>query len=41
VRAQAEGDVLAGADPIETARALLAAQQGLVFLGRTVWTSTS
>jgi AcrR family transcriptional regulator len=35
VRAQLEGDVPAGADPIETARALLAAQQGLVFMGRT------
>ena len=35
VRAQAEGDVPPGADPIETARALLAAQQGLVFMGRT------
>ena len=35
VRAQAEGDVPPGADPIETARALLAAQQGLTFMGRT------
>ncbi|MEV6369050.1 TetR/AcrR family transcriptional regulator [Micromonospora musae] len=35
VRAQHEGDVPADADPIETARALLAAQQGLVFMGRT------
>jgi hypothetical protein len=35
VRAQGEGDVPARADPIETARALLAAQQGLVFMGRT------
>jgi len=35
VRAQGEGDVPADADPIETARALLAAQQGLVFMGRT------
>ncbi|MCW2881525.1 MAG: TetR family transcriptional regulator [Sphaerisporangium sp.] len=35
VRAQKEGDVPADADPIETARALLAAQQGLVFMGRT------
>ena len=35
VRAQKEGDVPADADPIETARALLAAQQGLVYMGRT------
>jgi AcrR family transcriptional regulator len=35
VRAQGEGDVPAGADPTETARALLAAQQGIVFMGRT------
>jgi AcrR family transcriptional regulator len=35
VRAQNEGDVPPGADPVETARALLAAQQGLVFMGRT------
>ncbi|TYB96094.1 TetR/AcrR family transcriptional regulator [Micromonospora sp. WP24] len=35
VRAQHEGDVPADADPIEAARALLAAQQGLVFMGRT------
>jgi TetR/AcrR family transcriptional regulator, transcriptional repressor for nem operon len=35
VRAQDEGDVPADADPIETARALLATQQGLVFMGRT------
>ncbi|MEN3264823.1 TetR/AcrR family transcriptional regulator [Pseudonocardia sp.] len=35
VRAQGEGDVPADADPIEMARALLAAQQGLVFMGRT------
>jgi TetR/AcrR family transcriptional regulator, transcriptional repressor for nem operon len=35
VRAQGEGDVPPDADPIETARALLAAQQGLVFMGRT------
>jgi TetR/AcrR family transcriptional repressor of nem operon len=34
-RAQREGDVPADADPLETARALLAAQQGLVFMGRT------
>jgi TetR/AcrR family transcriptional repressor of nem operon len=35
VRAQSEGDMPADADPTETARALLAAQQGLVFMGRT------
>jgi TetR/AcrR family transcriptional regulator, transcriptional repressor for nem operon len=35
VRAQGEGDVPADGDPIETARALLAAQQGIVFMGRT------
>ncbi|WP_328417648.1 TetR/AcrR family transcriptional regulator [Micromonospora sp. NBC_00389] len=35
VRAQDEGDMPSGADPVETARALLAAQQGLVFMGRT------
>ncbi|WP_280424294.1 TetR/AcrR family transcriptional regulator [Nocardia carnea] len=34
-RAQREGDVAAEADPIALARALLAAQQGLVFMGRT------
>ncbi|MDF3335900.1 TetR/AcrR family transcriptional regulator [Mycolicibacterium septicum] len=34
-RAQREGDVPAGTDPIALARALLAAQQGLVFMGRT------
>ncbi|AGP58152.1 TetR/AcrR family transcriptional regulator [Streptomyces rapamycinicus] len=34
-RAQREGDLPAGADPIELARALLAAQQGIVFMGRT------
>ncbi|OCB58927.1 transcriptional regulator [Mycobacterium vulneris] len=34
-RAQREGDVPAGADPIALARAILAAQQGLVFMGRT------
>ena len=34
-RAQREGDVPAGADPIALARALLAAQQGLVFMSRT------
>ncbi|WP_030559992.1 TetR/AcrR family transcriptional regulator [Streptomyces aureocirculatus] len=33
-RAQGEGD-LAGADPIALARALLAAQQGILFMGRT------
>ncbi|MEV4656774.1 TetR/AcrR family transcriptional regulator [Micromonospora sp. NPDC049301] len=35
VRAQGERDLPGDADPIETARALLAAQQGLVFMGRT------
>jgi AcrR family transcriptional regulator len=35
VRARSEGDVTPDTDPIETARALLAAQQGLVFMGRT------
>jgi AcrR family transcriptional regulator len=35
VRAQDEGDLPADADPIETARALLAAQQGITFMGRT------
>jgi hypothetical protein len=34
-RAQGEGDMPADADPITTARALLAAQQGIVFMGRT------
>ncbi|RII11853.1 HTH-type transcriptional repressor ComR [Streptomyces sp. YIM 130001] len=34
-RAQREGDVPAGTDPIALARALLAAQQGIVFMGRT------
>ncbi|MGW1680617.1 TetR/AcrR family transcriptional regulator [Saccharopolyspora sp. NPDC002376] len=34
-RAQREGDVPVGADPIALARALLAAQQGIVFMGRT------
>ncbi|MGP4021296.1 TetR/AcrR family transcriptional regulator [Saccharopolyspora sp. 5N708] len=34
-RAQREGDVPADADPTAMARALLAAQQGLVFMGRT------
>ena len=34
-RAQREGDLSAGADPIALARALLAAQQGIVFMGRT------
>lgn len=34
-RAQEEGDVPASADPEETARALLAAQQGVTYLGRT------
>lgn len=35
VRAQREGDVQAGADPVALARALLTAQQGIVFMGRT------
>jgi TetR/AcrR family transcriptional repressor of nem operon len=35
VRAQGEGDVPLDADQIEIARALLAAQQGIVFMGRT------
>ncbi|MDG9674156.1 TetR/AcrR family transcriptional regulator [Micromonospora sp. DH14] len=34
-RAQDEGDLPRDVDPVETARALLAAQQGLVFMGRT------
>ncbi|MGC7100833.1 TetR/AcrR family transcriptional regulator [Amycolatopsis lurida] len=34
-RAQREGDLPAGADPIDLARALLAAQQGIVFMSRT------
>lgn len=34
-RAQREGDLPAGADPVALARALLAAQQGLVFMSRT------
>ncbi|MFD2467628.1 TetR/AcrR family transcriptional regulator [Amycolatopsis silviterrae] len=34
-RAQREGDLPAEADPIAVARALLAAQQGLVFMSRT------
>ncbi|MEE2037578.1 TetR/AcrR family transcriptional regulator [Nocardiopsis sp. CT-R113] len=34
-RAQREGDLPAGADPIALARALLAAQQGLLFMSRT------
>lgn len=33
--AQAQGDLSASADPVGTARALLAAQQGLTFMGRT------
>lgn len=33
-RAQSQGDLPARPDPVETARALLAAQQGLVFMGR-------
>ena len=35
VRAQAEGDLPASADPVGTARALLAAQQGITYMGRT------
>ena len=35
VRAQREGDVPAEADPLALARALLAAYQGIVFMGRT------
>lgn len=35
VRAQAEGDLPASADPVTTARALLAAQQGVTYMGRT------
>ncbi|MFC9438805.1 TetR/AcrR family transcriptional regulator [Nocardia sp. NPDC057030] len=34
-RAQREGDLPAAADPTALARALLAAQQGIVFMGRT------
>ncbi|WP_423464900.1 TetR/AcrR family transcriptional regulator [Promicromonospora sp. MS192] len=34
-RAQAEGDLPDTSDPVRTARALLAAQQGLTFMGRT------
>ncbi|WP_407320122.1 TetR/AcrR family transcriptional regulator [Isoptericola halotolerans] len=34
-RAQAQGDMGTSADPVGTARALLAAQQGLTFMGRT------
>lgn len=34
-RAQDEGDVPLDADPVDLARALLAAQQGIVFMGRT------
>jgi TetR/AcrR family transcriptional regulator, transcriptional repressor for nem operon len=34
-QAQAEGDLPRAADPVATARALLAAQQGLTFMGRT------
>lgn len=34
-RAQAEGDLSASAEPVSVARALLAAQQGLTFMGRT------
>ncbi|WP_235875124.1 hypothetical protein [Saccharopolyspora aridisoli] len=34
-RAEREGDLPAGDDPVALARALLAAQQGLVFMNRT------
>ncbi|HEY3512284.1 TetR/AcrR family transcriptional regulator [Kribbella sp. NPDC051137] len=34
-RAQREGDLPAGVDPMALARAILAAQQGIVFMGRT------
>ncbi|MCF8610217.1 TetR/AcrR family transcriptional regulator [Gordonia sp. HY285] len=34
-RAQVEGDLTASVDPVSVARALLAAQQGLTFMGRT------
>lgn len=34
-RAQEEGDLPASADPVGTARALLAAQQGVTYMGRT------
>ena len=34
-QAQVDGDLPASADPVATARALLAAQQGLTFMGRT------
>lgn len=34
-RAQAEGDLPTSADPVGTARALLAAQQGVTYMGRT------
>lgn len=34
-RAQSEGDLTADADPIAFARALLTAQQGIVFMGKT------
>ncbi|MGK4188072.1 TetR/AcrR family transcriptional regulator [Rothia koreensis] len=34
-RAQVEGDLAASTDPVSVARALLAAQQGLTFMGRT------
>lgn len=35
VRAQREGDLPTDADPVVLARAILAAQQGIVFMGRT------
>lgn len=34
-RAQREGDLPAGTDPQQAARAIVAAQQGIVFIGRT------
>ena len=34
VRAQQEGDLPADADPLDTARALLTAQQGITYMGR-------
>jgi TetR/AcrR family transcriptional repressor of nem operon len=34
-RAQEQGDIPADADPADTARTLLTAQQGIVFMGRT------
>jgi AcrR family transcriptional regulator len=34
LRAQEEGDIAADADPLDTARALLTAQQGITYMGR-------